>query len=54
MSLFGGHEFPHQRDHKPYLKVYMKKLVIRIYRMVPRMMGCGGFLPTLGATGISR
>jgi hypothetical protein len=35
-------------------EIYMKSVVICIYRMMPMAIGCGGFLPNLGATEIGR
>jgi hypothetical protein len=44
ISLFAGHEFSHQRDNIPYLKFYMKKVVLLIYRMMPRKLSYGGLI----------
>jgi hypothetical protein len=42
VSLFAGHAFAPERDDKPNLKLYMKKVVLCIYGMMPRMLVFGG------------
>jgi hypothetical protein len=41
-----GHGFSQKRQSKPNLTFYMKKAVLRIYRMVPNMPGLVDKLPT--------
>jgi hypothetical protein len=42
VSLFVGQGLSHERYNKPYLKFYMKKVVLFTYRMVLRMLGFDG------------
>jgi hypothetical protein len=35
-------DFLGERDNKPRCKFYMKKVELRIYRMIPRMLDLGG------------
>jgi hypothetical protein len=39
---FAGHEFSPELDNKPLLKFYMKKLVLCIYGIMPRIFGFDG------------
>jgi hypothetical protein len=54
VPLFDGHGFPRERNYKPHLKFYMKKAILFIYRMIPRMFGFGGWTTDFWAIGISR
>jgi hypothetical protein len=54
VSLFVGHGFSCEGNYKPHLKFYMKKVVLRIYRMLPRMFCFVGWIPDIGATEINR
>jgi hypothetical protein len=40
--FFIGHGFSRERDNKPNLNLYMKKVVLLICQMMPRMLGFGG------------
>jgi hypothetical protein len=31
-----------EKDKKPHLKFYIEEVVLRIYRMMPRVLGFGG------------
>jgi hypothetical protein len=42
MSLLIGHVFSREGNNKPYRKIYMKKEVLLIYRMILKMLGIGG------------
>jgi hypothetical protein len=39
VPLFVRHGFSRERDKKPYIEFYMKKVLFLIYRMVPRIFG---------------
>jgi hypothetical protein len=52
--LFFGHGFSRKRDNNPYVKIYMVKLLLLIYRMMPRMSNSGGWTIDFEATGIIR
>jgi hypothetical protein len=54
MFLFVGQESFRKRDNKPFLKFYMKKSVIHIYRMASRVFDFGGLIADFGAIEISR
>jgi hypothetical protein len=41
-ALFAGHKFTRERDNEPYLKVYMNKTMLLIYRMTMKMASYGG------------
>jgi hypothetical protein len=47
VSLFVGLPFSRKGDNKPHLKFHVKKAAVLIYRLMPRMLGFGGPLPTL-------
>jgi hypothetical protein len=44
VELFIGHGFNIEGDIKFYLKFYMKKEVHFIYRLMPWMLGFGGWI----------
>jgi hypothetical protein len=54
VSLFVRHWFSQKRDNKLHLKFYIAKVVLLIYRLMPRMLDSGGWNTALRAIGISR
>jgi hypothetical protein len=54
MPLFVGHELTPVRDRKPHFKFHMKKDVLPIYRMMPKMLGFLGWVPDFRGTRFGR
>jgi hypothetical protein len=54
VTLFGGHAFSQERDNKTCLKFNMKKVVLLVYLMMPRMLGLVDEWLTLMPIWISR
>lgn len=54
VSLFLGHSFSWEQDSQPALKFSMKKVVLPIYRMVPRIPGFPESLDAFRCTPVSR
>jgi hypothetical protein len=51
-ALFVGYGFSSQRDNAPYLKFYMKKVVLCINQAITRMVNLGGCITNFQVTWI--